>query len=182
MISALVFVVQAFAQLFLLLLLLRFWLPWFGANFSNPIAQGILRLTSPLIVPVRRVIPPLGRLDTATVVIAFGVQYLTIWVILALRQFATGIATIALTAIIDLGMLSLRLFVFAIIIRIVLSWIAPHTYNPITSLVASISDPLLRPARRFIPPLGGIDISPVFVLIFIGAVSIMLGELRPLPI
>lgn len=182
MISALVFIIQAFAHLFLLLLLLRFWLPWFGADFRNPIAQGILRLTSPLIIPVRRVIPPAGKLDTATVIIAFGIQYLTILVVLALRQVAAGIAPIAITALIDLGMLSLRLFIFAIIIRIVLSWVAPHTYNPVTSLVASISDPLLRPFRRFVPPLGGLDISPVFALILFGAFAIMLGELRPLPI
>lgn len=182
MISALVFIIQAFAHLFLLLLLLRFWLPWFRADFRNPIAQGILRLTSPLIIPVRRVIPPLGRLDTATVIIAFGIQYLAILVVLALRQVAAGIAPIAVTALIDLGMLSLRLFVFAIIIRIVLSWVAPHTYNPVTSLVASISDPLLRPFRRYVPPLGGLDISPVFALILFGAFAIMLGELRPLPI
>ena len=182
MISALVFIIQAFAHLFLLLLLLRFWLPWFGADFRNPIAQGILRLTSPLIIPVRRVIPPVGKLDTATVIVAFGIQYLTILVVLALRQVAAGIAPIAITALIDLGMLSLRLFIFAIIIRIVLSWVAPHTYNPVTSLVSGISDPLLRPFRRFVPPLGGLDISPVFALILFGAFAIMLGELRPLPI
>ena len=75
MISALIFVIQAFAHLFLLILLLRFWMPWFRADFRNPIAQGILRLTSPLVIPVRRVVPPIGRLDTATVIIAFAIQY-----------------------------------------------------------------------------------------------------------
>jgi YggT family protein len=182
MISALIFIIQAFAHLFLLILLLRFWMPWFRADFRNPIAQGILRLTSPLVIPVRRVVPPIGRLDTATVIVAFAIQYLTIWIILALRSVAAGIGPIALTSIIDLGMLSLRLFIVAIIIRIVLAWIAPHTYNPATAIISTITEPLLRPFRRFVPPLGGIDISPIFALILFAAISIMLSELRPLPI
>jgi YggT family protein len=182
MISALIFVIQAFAHLFLLILLLRFWMPWFRADFRNPIAQGILRLTSPLVIPVRRVVPPIGRLDTATVIIAFVIQYLTIWLILALKSSAAGIAPIALTSIIELGLLSLRLFIVAIIIRIVLAWIAPHTYNPATAIISTITEPLLRPFRRFVPPLGGIDISPIFALILFGAIFIMLSELRPLPI
>ena len=182
MISALKFVIQAFATLFLLILLLRFWMPWFRADFRNPIAQGILRLTSPLVIPIRRVVPPIGRLDTATVIIAFVIQYLTIWIILALKSLAKGITPIALTSIIDLGMLSLRLFIVAIIIRIVLAWVAPHTYNPATAIIGTIAEPLLRPFRRFVPPLGGIDISPIFALILFSAIYIMLSELRPLPI
>ncbi|MDH3338796.1 MAG: YggT family protein, partial [Gammaproteobacteria bacterium] len=75
---ALVFIINTIAQLYLLVMLLRLWLPWFRADFRNPIAQGILRLTSPLVIPVRRVIPPIGRLDTATVIVAFALQYLTV--------------------------------------------------------------------------------------------------------
>ena len=98
MISALTFIIQAFAQLYLLVLLLRLWLPWFRADFRNPIAQAILRLTSPLVVPVRRVIPPIGRLDTATVIIAIAIQYLTILVLLALQKVSAGILPIALNS------------------------------------------------------------------------------------
>jgi YggT family protein len=182
MISALTFIIQAFAQLYLLVLLLRLWLPWFRADFRNPIAQAILRLTSPLVVPVRRVIPPIGRLDTATVIVAIAIQYLTILVVLALHKTSAGIAPIALTSVIDLALLSIRLFMFAIIIGIVLSWIAPRTHNPATAFIGAISEPLLRPFRRFIPPMGGIDISPVFAIILLGALSVLLVELKPLPI
>lgn len=182
MISALVFIIQAFTQLFLLILLLRLWLPWFRADFRNPIAQAILRLTSPLVVPVRRFIPPLGRLDTATVLVAFAIQYFAILIILALHKAMVGIVPIALTSVIDLALLSIRLFIFAIIIGIVLSWIAPHTYNPATAFIRTISEPILRPFRRFIPPIGGLDISPVFALILLGAVSKLLIEIRPLPL
>src|SRR5210317_1741166 len=112
--AALVFIINTIAQLYLLVMLLRFWLPWLRADFRNPIAQGILRLTSPLVIPVRRVIPPLGRLDTATIIVAFALQYLTVLVILTISGISAGILPIALTALVDLVLLSLRLFTFAI--------------------------------------------------------------------
>ncbi|MDH3548276.1 MAG: YggT family protein, partial [Gammaproteobacteria bacterium] len=70
-VSAIVFIVNSLAQLYLFVLLLRLWLPWLGADFRNPIAQAILKLTSPVVIPVRRIVPPVGRLDTATVLVAF---------------------------------------------------------------------------------------------------------------
>ena len=81
-----------------------------------------------------------------------------------------------LGALFQLVILSLQLFMFAIIIRIVLSWLAPQTYNPATALLASVTDPLLRPFRRLLPPLGGFDISPVFAIILLGAASILLED------
>jgi YggT family protein len=182
MIPALIYIIQAFTHLFLLVLLLRFWLPWLGADFRNPIAQGILRLTSPLVVPVRRIVPPIGRLDTATVIIAFGIQCLAILVILAVSGLAADIRQIAGTAGLDLALLSIQLFIFAIFIQIILGWIAPHSYNPATAIIAVLAEPVLRPFRRMIPPLGAIDISPVFPLILLGALSKLLIDLRPLPI
>lgn len=181
--QALIFIVATLTQLYLFVLLLRLWLPWLGADFRNPLAQGILRLTSPLVIPVRRLIPPIGRLDTATVLVAFAVQYLMILVILLINGTMAGILPIAITALLDLVILSCRLFTFAIIIHIVLSWIAPGTYNPATALIASMVEPLLRPFRRIVPSLGGLDISPIFAIILLQALSIVLvNELRPLPI
>ena len=150
---ALIFIIGTIAQLYLLVMLLRFWLPWLRADFRNPIAQGILRLTSPLIIPVRRVVPPIGRLDTATMIVAFGLQYLTILVILTISGIAPNILPIAITSLIDLVLLSLRLFTFAIFIHIILSWIAPGTYNPATAFIAMLVEPVLRPFRTLIRPI-----------------------------
>ncbi len=179
---ALIFIISTLAQLFLLVMLLRFWLPWLGADFRNPIAQGILRITSPLIIPVRRIIPPVGRLDTATVVIAFAIQYLTVLVILALSAVTPTIGPVALTSLIDLVLLSLRLFTFAIFIHIILSWIAPGTYNPATAFISMLVEPVMRPVRRVIRPIGGLDISPIFAIIALQAAAIFLSTLRPFPI
>ncbi len=179
---ALIFIISTFAQLFLLLLLLRFWLPWLRADFRNPIAQGILRLTSPLVIPVRRIIPPIGRLDTATIAVAFAVQYLTVLIILALSAVAPAIIPIALTSLVDLVLLSLRLFTFAIFIHIILSWIAPGTHNPATAFISMLVEPVMRPFRSIIRPMGGLDISPIFAIIALQAGAIFLSTLRPFPI
>jgi YggT family protein len=169
--SALVFIVNALTSLYLLVLLLRFWLPWLRADFRNPLAQGILKLTSPVIVPLRRIVPSFGRLDTATVLVAFIVQYLGILLVLLIIGAKASFSVIATTAIVKLTLLSVNLFMFAIFIRIILSWISPGQHNPATAIITTLTEPLLRPVRRFIPALGGFDISPIFVIIALGALS-----------
>lgn len=180
--KALVFIINSLAQLYLLVLLLRFWLPWVRADFRNPIAQGILKLTSPLVIPLRRIVPSIGRLDTATVLIAFGLQYLTIWAILSMQGYGAPVPDIAITTAVDLALLSLRLFMFAIIIYIVLSWLAPGTYNPATALIATLVMPLLGPFSTLLPKPGGIDISPIIVIILLQATMLVVMDLRPIAI
>ena len=169
--SALVFIVNALTSLYLLVLLLRFWLPWLRADFRNPLAQGILKLTSPVIIPLRRIVPSFGRLDTATVLVAFVVQYLGILLILLIMGASATFSEIAITSVVKLVLLSVNLFMFAIFVRIILSWISPGQYNPATAIITTLTEPLLRPVRRLIPALGGFDISPIFVIIALGALT-----------
>jgi len=169
MTQALYYIIQSIGQLLLLLLLLRFWLPWFRADFRNPIAQGILRLTSPIIVPVRRLLPSVGRLDTATILVAYVLQFLLITVLVALQGRLFDAVPIAIVAAIELVILSLNLFFFVILIRIILGWFAPATHNPLTMMLHSLAEPILAPFRRWVPPMGGIDISPILPIILIGA-------------
>jgi YggT family protein len=180
--SALVFIVNALTSLCLLVLLLRFWLPWLRADFRNPLAQGILKLTSPIVIPLRRIIPSFGRLDTATILVAFVVQYVAILLILLILEAEPIISIIATTAFVKLILLSLNLFMFAIFVRIILSWISPGQYNPATAIIGTLTEPLLRPMRRIIPPMGGFDISPIFVIIAIGALTRLVMGFNPLGI
>lgn len=180
--SAIVFIINALTSLYLLVLLLRFWMPWLRADFRNPLAQGILRLTSPVVVPLRRIVPSFGRLDTATVLVAFSIQYLTIVLLLLIRGDSAGIAPIALTALVKLTVLSVYLFVYAIFIRIILSWISPGSYNPATAIITTLTDPILRPFRRLLPPLGGFDISPILAIIILVAITIVVSGFNPLGI
>jgi YggT family protein len=169
MTQALYYIIQSIGQLLLLLLLLRFWLPWFRADFRNPIAQGILRLTSPIIIPVRRLLPSVGRLDTATILVAYVLQFLLITALVALQGRLFDAVPIAIVAAIELVILSLNLFFFVILIRIILGWFAPATHNPLTMMLHSLAEPILAPFRRWVPPMGGIDISPIMPIILIGA-------------
>ena len=107
--QALYFIIKTIAQLYLLVLLLRFWLPLLRADFRNPLAQGILRITSPLVVPLRRLLPSIGRFDTSTVLVAYALQYLTTLVLLVLGGHVVATVPILVTTIIDLAILSLNL-------------------------------------------------------------------------
>jgi YggT family protein len=182
MTQALIFILKTFTQLYLLLLLLRFWLPVLRADFRNPVAQGVLRLTSPLVIPLRRFVPAIGRVDTATVLVAFTIEYFLILILLVLSRLTTEFIPIALTAIMDLAVLSLNMFFFVIMIKVIMSWVAPVSYNPVTAMLTSLSEPILRPFRRLVPPIGGIDISPVFAIVILQAGVIILQSYKPLPI
>ena len=180
--QALYFIIKTITQLYLLVLLLRFWLPLLRADFRNPLAQGILRITSPLVVPLRRLLPSIGRLDTSTILVAFAIQYLTTIVLLAIFGQMVATVPILITTIIELAILSLNLFFFVILIKIILSWVAPHTHNAATALLSALAEPVLRPFRRIIPPIGGLDISPIFAIILLQAAVIFLQQLKPIHI
>lgn len=174
--NAIVFIVDALARLYLLVLLLRLFLPLVRADFHNPLAQAVLKLTSPLVIPVRRVLPPLGRVDTATVVVAFGIQYLAIFLMALVQGMRPAIVGLLFASLVSLVLLTLNLFFWLVIIRIILSWVAGTTYNPAIAMVYALTEPLLRPFRRLVPDLGGFDISPIFVLIALGAlVRLVMG-------
>ncbi len=182
MTQALYFIVKTLVQLYLLLLLLRFWLPIMRADFHNPIANGILRITSPLVIPIRRIIPPIGRLDTSTILVAYILEFLLILVLLALRGLRVETLPIAITAVLELAILSLNLFFFVILIKIILSWVAPQNYNPMTVLLNTMAEPVLRPFRRIVPAVGGFDVSPIFAIVLLKAAEIVLQSYRPIPI
>jgi YggT family protein len=182
MTQALYFIIKTLTQLYLLLLLLRFWLPILRADFRNPIAQGILRFTSPLVIPVRRIVPPIGRLDTSTIMVAYILEFLLVLLLLALRGLSVSTVPVAITALLELAILSLNLFFFVILIKVILSWVAPQNYNPMTVLLHTMAEPVLRPFRRIIPAIGGFDISPIFAIIMLKAAEIVLQTYRPIPV
>ena len=178
--QALYFIIKTLTQLYLLVLLLRFWLPMLGADFRNPLAQGILRITSPLVVPVRRFVPSIGRLDTSTILVAYVIQFLTVLLLLTIGGYRVGTVPIMVTTLVELAVLSLNLFFFVILIKIILSWVAPHTHNYATALLTTMAEPVLRPFRRIIPSIGGLDISPIFAIILLQAAVIFLQTLKPI--
>ncbi len=173
--NALVFILRTLFDLYILTFAMRLLLQWAAVDKRNPLVQFILRVTNPLVIPLRRLLPPFGRIDTATVVVLVGLQVLA--TVLVVRIGCIGepeiLPTLSL-ALLNLVRLALSIFTWSIIIYVVLSWISPGGYNPGAALVAAIVEPVLAPFRRLIPAIGGLDLSPLFALIAIQAVSMLL--------
>ncbi|AMB84076.1 hypothetical protein AWM79_01650 [Pseudomonas agarici] len=166
--SAAIFVIQTLGSLYLLVVLLRFILQLVRANFYNPLCQFTVKATQPLLKPLRRVIPSLFGLDMSSLVLAIIVQMLLMAVILLLSYGVTGhIGLLLIWAIIGVTSLFLKVFFFAMIISVILSWVAPNSHSPAAELVFQISEPALAPFRKIVPNLGGLDISPILAFLVI---------------
>jgi len=162
--NPLVFLVQVLFEAYILVVLLRFFLQLTRSDFYNPLSQFIVRVTSPALIPLRRMIPGVAGMDIAALVLAWALKTLELLIVTALSGvFMPGLAILG--AIPGLVELSINIFLYAIIIQAILSWVNPGSYNPAASLLHSFTAPILRPVQRFIPPIGGLDLSPMVAII-----------------
>ncbi|WP_304639226.1 YggT family protein [Pseudomonas sp.] len=172
---AAVYVIQTLGSLYLLVVLLRFILQLVKADFYNPLSQFIVRATQPLLAPLRRVIPSAAGLDLASLVLAVLIQMLLMAIIVMLMGYALpNVLQLLVWSLVAVTALFLRVFFFALIISIILSWVAPRSSNPAAMLVQQICEPVMAPIRRFIPPLGGLDLSPIFAFIALRLLDMLL--------
>ena len=171
--TAAIYVIQTLGSLYLLIVLLRFILQLVRADFYNPLSQFVVRATKPLLNPLRKIIPGFGGLDLASLVLAILVQLLLMIVTLTLMGYGVGgyLLQLLIWSIIGVTSLFLKVFFFALIISVILSWVAPGSYNPGAQLVNQICEPVLAPFRKLLPNLGGLDISPIFAFIAINLVD-----------
>ena len=165
--GAAIFVIQTLGSLYLLIVLLRFILQLVRANFYNPLCQFTVKATQPLLKPLRRVIPSLFGLDMSSLVLAIVVQMVIFAVVLTLSYMSFNVLGLLLWAIIGVTALFLKVFFFALIINVILSWVAPGSTSPGAELVNQITEPALAPFRRFLPSMGGLDISPILAFMVI---------------
>lgn len=172
--SPLMLIINTLFDLYIFLVLLRFLLQAFRADFYNPVSQFIVKATTPPLRILRRFIPSISGQDTAAIVLCLTLIYLKFLILRGLDIPGVPIGNVSapigavsylglvIYAIADLVSLTLTIFLIAIIIQVILSWISPGQYNPVIGLVHSIARPALRPFQKFIPPLGGIDLTPLF--------------------
>ncbi|UZA71256.1 YggT family protein [Pseudomonas viridiflava] len=164
--TAAIYVLQTLGSLYLMLILLRFVLQLVRANFYNPLSQFIVKATQPLLKPLRRIIPSIFGLDMSSLVLAIIVQMILMALTLLLIIGTTGDPLLLLLwSIISVTALLLKIFFFALIISVILSWVAPGSNNPGAELVNQICEPALAPFRRIVPNLGGLDISPILAFL-----------------
>ncbi|WOX07182.1 YggT family protein [Microbulbifer pacificus] len=163
-----VFILATLGILFLFAVILRFMLQLARADFYNPISQGIVKVTNPLLRPLRKIVPGFFGIDMASVVLALLVG----WVMIMGAGILAGAGLLnplsaLLWSLIGCLMTLIAILFVGMLISIVVSWVAPHSSNPALMLLRQLLEPVYAPVRKIIPPLGVIDISPIFVFILL---------------
>ena len=154
--------------LYITIILLRFFLQYFRADFYNPLSQFVVKATDPFIKPLRKVIPGFGGIDVSSLLLAYLVILLKLFLLYAIAgQFNFNLVYIGLYSIVDLLQSILRLFMFLIFIRVILSWVSPGGYNPVIAVIGQISEPIIAKFRRLLPPMSGFDFAPMLALILL---------------
>lgn len=172
------YLIQTFLSLYLVAMLLRFLLQVVRADFYNPISQFLVKVTNPLVIPVRKVIPGFGGLDVGTLLLALLLQAGGIVAILMLNGlgFPNPLLLLAWSALGIIGLL-VNIYFFALLAMIILSWIAPGSSNPAVYLLHQITEPVMAPVRKILPAMGGLDFSPIVVFILINVIQIALRHM-----
>jgi len=160
-----IFLIETLLDLYIIVLMLRFILQQVRADFYNPISQFIVKATAPVLNPARKIIPSVGGIDVATLVVVVAFIAVKIFIIALLSGYSPSVLALLLTGVRDFITLALNIFIFSIIIQAILSWINPDPSNPVAGVLYSITRPVLQPFRRLIKPMGGLDLSPLFALI-----------------
>ncbi len=173
----LLYLVQTAITLYMTAVLLRFCLQWARADFYNPLSQFIVKVTNPLVTPLRRIVPSVGGLDTASLILAVLVALAGFVVIFALfsKGFPNPGSLLIWSAISVLWHL-VSLYFFLILAMIVLSWIAGGNYNPGIAFIYQLTEPVMAPFRKLLPPISGLDLSPILVFIVINVVKMAIAQ------
>ncbi len=169
-----IFLVDTLASLYILAIVLRFLLQWSNGDFYNPIAQFLIKITHPPLKFLRRVIPAAGRIDTSALVLALILQMTADFSILFLKGVVIGFGALLIVSFTQLISLLINIFIFAIFAQALLSWINPGYLNAASSILYSLSNPILNVCRRMMPDLGGIDLSPLAALIMLQLAKMIL--------
>ncbi|WP_198780620.1 YggT family protein [Shewanella putrefaciens] len=176
--NALTFLINTFFDLYLMVVILRIWLQLARADFYNPFSQFIVKATHPLIAPMRRVLPSMGRFDTASFVLALLVVITKLLLISLIAGGGFDILLFLVFALVSVVKKAGVLLFWMLIIRAILSWFN-QGYNPIVMIMDQLTEPVLAPVRRIIPPIGGLDLSVMVVIIGMNFINMLLAQYVP---
>lgn len=171
------FIISTLFSLYILAVMLRFLLGMVRADFYNPVSQFLVKITNPLLIPLRKIIPGAGKIDVAAIILMLLLQLIMLAIIVALRGVTPPLLGLLLTAIGTLVILAINVFLFAIIVQVIISWVNPGSYNPVNGLLSSLTAPVMRPIQRLLPPMSGIDLSPLFALIGLQVLKMLIQPL-----
>ena len=173
--GAFIYLVGTITDLYVAAILLRLLLQWVKADFYNPLSQFLVKITNPVLVPARRIIPSIGRLDTASVVVMILLELAQLAIINQIGQAEFSLQFLLLFALRKLLFSLIMMYFVLIIARVIISWIASQSHHPLIPLIYQLTEPVLRPISRLVPPLGGIDLSPLIALIALRFLLLLLG-------
>ncbi|MGZ0078215.1 YggT family protein [Methylomonas sp. BW4-1] len=174
MTDPIVFLIDTLFSLYILAVALRFLLQWTQADFYNPVSQFLVKITHPPLRIMRRFIPSIGRIDSSSLVLALLLQIVANFSILAVKGLSVSFVALTLLSFTDLLKMLIDIFVYAIFAGAILSWFAPGSYGSASSILYSLTDPLLNVCRKVLPDLGGIDLSPLVALVLLQLAKMMI--------
>ncbi|MDH3342838.1 MAG: YggT family protein [Gammaproteobacteria bacterium] len=160
-----IFLIDTLFDIYIAIVLLRFLLQQVGADFYNPISQFIVKATHKPVIIARRIIPSLRGIDLATLSLAVLLILTKLIILLALGGMQPSISALLIKSLFDLISLTFDIFIFAVFLQAILSWVNPDPYNPVSALLSSLTRPILNPIRKRLPIMGGLDLSTIVALI-----------------
>jgi len=175
-VTAVIFLIQTLFGFYILAVMLRFLLQCVRADFYNPLVQFLVRITNPPLLPLRRIVPGYRGLDLAAVVLAFLLQFIEVVLLNALSIQPMGVGGLLLVTVLELVKLLINIYLWGVIIQAVLSWFNPDPYHPAARVLTQLTAPVLRPAQRLLPPISGVDLSPMLVVIALIFISLLLQD------
>ena len=161
------YLIDTLFSLYIGAVVLRFLFQLLDVDYHNPITQFLVKITAPILKPLRALFPKTGNLDLASLVLALVLTVAKFYLKLSLSGQYANIAGIVVFSIADLLSVILTILLWAMIIRVILSWVNPDPHQPVVRLLIQLTEPIMAPARRFIPPLGGLDLSPIAIFMLI---------------
>ncbi len=179
--AALSLLIMVVFSLYIYVLLMRVLMQKVGMSWRNPVTQFVLKITNPVVMPLRRFIPGFKGFDLSIIVVAFILELFSLWLLLWMKvSVMPGIMGSIVVAIAQLGSKITTIYIWTIIIGALMSWFPQMQNNPVTEIIHRITEPPLSLARRFIPLVGGIDISPIPVILVLMLINILI--LNPLTV
>ena len=172
------YLIQTLLGLLLLGTVMRLLLQISKADFYNPISQLLVKLTNPMVLPLRKLLPAFRIFDLSSLVLSILLQMLLIVILLKVNgSYIPNMSLLAIWSFIGVIAIVMKIYFFALLAMIILSWIAPNSYHPAIQLVSQIVEPVMAPVRKILPPIGGLDFSPILVFILINIFEILLRHL-----
>jgi YggT family protein len=175
--SSVQFLIDFVFNIYLMVVLLRLWLQFARADFYNPFSQFVVKATQPIVAPMRRVLPSIGRLDTATLVLALLVAGLKIVTLnMVLEGTSLNILSLVVVSFVIVIKEILTLVMYVLILRAIMSWVSQGR-NPMELVLSQLTEPMLAPIRKRMPEMGGLDLSVMVVIVLLLFIQKLLGDL-----